>query len=100
MFDNVSGLFFQQGILGIIIIVLGFVIAYQERQKAKLQSDIHDLYTALNTLQEKRVLESGVYLDKFISTANNLIKQNRETLEIGRTNQQAIERIANILQTI
>lgn len=45
----------QNGILGIIVIVLGFVIVWEEKQKSDLRKEIKTLSTDLATLAEKRV---------------------------------------------
>jgi molecular chaperone GrpE (heat shock protein) len=53
--EHITQFFFNQGILGIIIIVLSGVIVWEEQQKTKGRAEIRELQTELNNLADKRL---------------------------------------------
>lgn len=95
--DQLTTYFFTQGILGVIAIVLGIVIVVQDRRSRK---DTKEQDLTISTLQEKRVADSNVYSEKFITTSQQLLNQNKEQMALIQGNQKALETIASILQNV
>lgn len=95
--EGITDYFFNQGVLGVIIIVLAIVIVLQDRRNRK---DLKDSEELGRVLQEKRVVDSNTYSEKFIMTSQQLLNQNKEMISLIQVNQKSIEIITNILQSI
>lgn len=102
--EGITSFFFNQGVLGVIIIVLGIVIVMQDRRGRSDIKDRDNVVAALRaevaTLQDKRVGDSNTYSNSFITVSQQLLNQNKELVSLAETNQRSIERIAEILQAM
>lgn len=102
--DQITTYFFTQGVLGIIVIILGIVVVLQDRRHRQELKEKDAMIAALRleiaTLQNQRVLDSTTYSEKFIKTSEQLLNQNKEAMTIGQGNQKAIETVASILQNM
>lgn len=95
--EQLTNYFFTQGILGIINIVLAIVIVLQYRTSRK---DSKESALTVAALQEKRVSDSNIYSEKFITTAQQLLNQNKEQMTLIQANQKGLETVASILQNM
>lgn len=94
---DVSSFFFNQGILGVIIVVLGAVIVLQDR---RYRQDLKDRDVNVASLQEKRANDAPIYADKFITTSQTLQNQFKDIVNLEISIQKSIETIVNILQSL
>lgn len=65
--------FLQQGILGVIIVVLGGVILWQQRRLDKKDQEIKDLYKSVDTVQEKRLMDNDKHITGFVGLGERLV---------------------------
>ena len=95
--DQLTTYFFTQGVLGVVVLVLGIVIVLQYRTNRK---DVKEMTLTISTLQEKRVSDSNIYSEKFITTSQALLNQNKDMMTLMQGNQKGLETIASILQSM
>lgn len=81
--------FLQQGILGIIIVVLGGVILWQQRRLDKKDSEIKELYKSIDNVQEKRLTDNEKHITNIITLGQGL------TGAIGSV-QKSIDAVARV----
>jgi hypothetical protein len=65
--------FLQQGILGIIIVVLAGVIVWQQRRLDKKDVDIKKLYESIDTVQEKRLVDNEKHITNIVGLGERLV---------------------------
>lgn len=93
--EGVTSFYFTQGVLGVTVVILGIVIALQDR---RYRSDLKERDVIIAALQEKRVIDVTGQIREFLTTSQILLNQMKELLNLEVSNQKAIETIASILQ--
>lgn len=88
-----SNYFAQQGILGIIILMLIGVVAWQQKR-----IDTKD--KAIADLQEKRKTDTDQYTASYTATTRELVATTRDSVNALNLMQSSINSIANALQNI
>lgn len=90
----------QNGILGIIIIVLGFVIGWQEREKSSLRKEIKELSLELRQQAEKRVADLERIKDSDFALLEKIRSSESEKSDKIRDMVGSVLSIAQNLQTL
>lgn len=85
------GYFLQQGILGIIIIVLGSVILWMQKKLDKKDEEIKALYVSIGLIQEKRIADNSGHIQSIVSLGNNLVNSDEAI-------QKSVDNIARVLE--
>lgn len=83
--------FLQQGILGVIIVVLGGVIIWQQRQLDKKYQEIKELYKAIDVVQEKRLADNAQHITSIVALGANLVNADAAI-------QKSLDNIARVLE--
>lgn len=90
----------QNGILGVIIIVLGFVIGWQEREKGNLRKENKDLALELRQLAEKRVADLERIKDTDFALLEKIRASESDKSDKIREMVSSVLSIAQNLQTV
>lgn len=69
--------FIQQGLLGVIIVVLGGVIIWQQRKLDKKDEEIKALYKSVEIVQEKRLEDSKENIANITTLGASLVSANQ-----------------------
>jgi len=74
--DVITNYFAQQGLLGIIIIMLIGVVIWQQRRLDKKDEEIKIMNQAVNVVQEKRINDLAQGQAAFIGLGKDLVNAN------------------------
>ena len=83
--------FFDKGILGVIIVVLGFVIVWLQKKIDKKDEEIKALYATINVVQEKRVTDNSQHIQSMVSLGANLVSADEAI-------QKSVDNVARVLE--
>jgi len=84
--------FLQQGILGVIIVVLAGVIIWQQRKLDKKDEEIKGLYKAIDTVQEKRLADNKENIVNITQLGGSLVSADSAI-------QKSVDSIVRMLET-
>lgn len=90
---DIQSYFFQQGILGVIIIVLGVFIMYLLRKLDEKDKIIENRDQITAELQEKRVLDYKENSEKIIGASNNLLVSMQSLKDAAGSQTNAITKM-------
>lgn len=68
--------FLQQGLLGIIIVVLAWVIVWQQKRLDKKDEEIKSLYTSIGVVQNERLKDNAQHIMSFVGLGEKLTNAN------------------------
>lgn len=91
--EAIISYFSQQGVLGIVIIMLVSVIVWQQKRIDLKDKQIYDL-------QEKRKTDTDAYTASYTLVAKEQIGTQRDSVNSLNLLQRSIDSIANALQNI
>lgn len=83
----------QNGILGILVIMLIGVVLWQQRRMDKKD-------TLINDLLEKRVSDANTFRDGYVDTTREIVGIQKDNLNAINLLQRSIDAIAQTLQNI
>jgi hypothetical protein len=83
----------QQGILGIVILILMGVAVWQQRRIDKKDIQITDL-------QDKRITDSNQYTSNYISIARESVETSKDNLSALSLLQRSVDTLATSLQKL
>ena len=91
--DTISSYFLQQGVLGVIIVMLIGVIVWQQKR-----IDIKD--KQIVDLQDKRVSDTNAYTASYTATTKEMVGTTRDSLNALNLMQRSIDSLATALQSL
>lgn len=80
----------QNGILGIIVLVLGGVVLWEEKQKADLRKEIKELY-------EKRKTDSDTFTASYTAVAKEQVASTRDSINTIALLQKSIDSLVQYI---
>lgn len=83
----------QNGILGILVIMLVSVIIWQQRR-------IDSKDTLINDLLNKRVEDANSYTNGYVSTTREMVGSQKETVNAINLLQKSVDTVAQALQNL
>lgn len=89
--EQVTNFFFNQGILGVIIIVMGGVIIWCQKRLDRKDEEIKLLNQAVNVLQEKRISDSSLQINAFVGLGKDLVNSDASI-------QKSVDNIMRVLE--
>ncbi len=91
--NDVTGYFFQQGILGVIIVGLIAVVLWQQRRIDQKDSSISEL-------QEKRKTDTDSYTKSYTEVVREQIVTQKDSVNTLNLLQQSVNSMADALSTL
>lgn len=91
--DIITPYFAQQGILGIIIIMLVAVILWQQKR-------IDGKDKIINDIQDKRKADVDAYTATYVATTKEMVGTQKDSLNAVTLLQRSVDNLANALQGI
>jgi len=91
--DIITPYFAQQGLLGIVIIMLVGVVLWQQKR-------IDGKDKIINDIQDKRKADVDTYTASYISTTREMVGTQKDSLNAITLLQRSVDNLANALQGI
>jgi hypothetical protein len=93
MFETITAYFENQGLLGIVILMLIGVVVWQQKRIDAKDKQITDL-------QDKRIADTNSYTSSYTSTTREMIGTTRDSLNALNLLQRSIDALATALQSL
>lgn len=91
--DQITSYFAQQGVLGIVIVMLIGVVIWQQRRLDSKDKSIGDL-------QDKRKLEADAFTDIYVATTKEMVGTQKDSLNAINLLQRSVEALAEALRVV
>ena len=88
--DSLTAYFAQQGVLGVIIIMLITVVLWQQKRIDKKD-------TQINELQDKRKADTDAYTVSYVATTREMVGTQKDNLNALTLLQRSVDSLANAI---
>lgn len=93
MFETIAAYFENQGLLGIVILMLISVVIWQQKR-------IDEKDAQITELQAKRIEDINAYTDNYTTTTREMIGAAKDNLSALNLLQRSVDQLANALQNL
>jgi len=91
--ESVTSYFIQQGVLGVIIVMLIGVVIWQQRR-------IDNKDIQITELQDKRVSDTNAFTNGYTEISKTMVASGKDTVNTLNVLQKSIDTMFNALQTL
>lgn len=91
--ETITNFFLQQGILGVIIVMLIGVVVWQQKRIDLKDKQITDL-------QDKRVADTNAYTSSYTAANKEMVATTRDSLNALSLLQRSVDSMATALQNL
>lgn len=91
--ETITNFFLQQGVLGVIIVMLIGVVLWQQKRIDLKDKQITDL-------QDKRIADTNAYTSSYTATTKEMVATTRDSLNALSLLQRSVDTMATALQNL
>lgn len=90
--DSITTYYLTQGVLGVTVVALIFVIVWQQKRIDSKDKQIAEL-------QDKRIIDTNIYTQNYVETTKSVVVSTKDSIATINLLQRSIDSLATAFQS-